>query len=176
MSGKVLGGSEFWAYGSAEPFTQNGTFDLNFALENVSIPQVNPWLREYLKADAERGDFSLFLEVASENGRYAGYAKPIVRNVRFIGIDDPVKHPLKSLWKGALQLAAELFENQPRKQVAARIPFHGTVHGANTDLIATITSVLRNAFIGALAHSIEGSISLENVEDGEKDGKEKHSR
>ena len=164
MTGKVLGGSDFWTYGSAEPFTQNGTFDLNFALENVSIPAVNPWLREFLKADAKRGDFALYLEIASENGRYEGYAKPILKNIQFIGLADPVKHPLKSLWKGALQLAAELFENQPKKQVAARIPFHGTVAGENTDILAAIGSVFRNAFLGAFVRSIDDSISLKDVE------------
>ena len=68
-------------------------------------------------------------------------------------------NPLKSLWNATLQLAAELFENQPRKQVAARVPFSGTIQGTQTDLLATIASVLRNAFVGAFAHSIDERIS-----------------
>jgi Domain of Unknown Function (DUF748) len=168
MTGKVLGGADTWVYGSAEPFTKQSTFDLNLGLEHVSVPQVNPWLREYLKADAKRGDFDLYLEVASANGRYEGYAKPILQNVQFVSLEKTVKHPLKGLWNAVVQLAAELFENQPHKQVAAKIPFHGTVQGTSTDLLATITSVLRNAFLGAFAHSIENSISMKDV--GESDG------
>ena len=165
MTGDVLGNSKAWVYGSAEPFSKRGTFDLNMAVENVDVPKINPWLREYLKADAESGQFNLYLEVASANGRYEGVAKPMLENVQFMSLEDkPVRSPLKSLWNATLQLAAEIFENQPRKQLAARVPFHGTIQGAQTDLLATIGSVLRNAFVGAFARSIEDRISLQNVE------------
>jgi hypothetical protein len=164
MTGQVLGGAETWAYGSAEPFTKRSTFDLNLAVEHVEIPKVNPWLRQYLEADATHGIFDLYLEVASANGRYEGYVKPIVKDVQFLSLAEPLKNPLKGLWNAALQLAAELFENQPRHQVAARIPFHGTVQGTRTDLVPAITSVLRNAFVGAFARSIDDSISMQDVE------------
>jgi hypothetical protein len=165
MTGKVLGGADTWVYGSAEPFTKRSTFDLNLGLEHVQVPQVNPWLHEYLKADAKRGDFDLYLEVASADGHYEGYAKPILQNVQFLSLEDPIKNPLKGAWEAVVQLAAELFENQPHKQMAARIPFHGTIQGTNTDILSSIASVLRNAFVGAFAHSIEDSISLRDVED-----------
>jgi uncharacterized protein DUF748 len=164
MTGDVLGGAQTWVWGSAEPFEKRAKFDLNLGLENVSIPEVNPWLREYLKADAKRGDFALYLEVASANGRYEGYAKPIAKDVQFLGLEDPVRHPLRSLWKGALQLAAELFENQSRKQLAAKIPFSGTIAGEQTDILAAIGSVLKNAFVAAFTRSIDESISLQDVE------------
>jgi uncharacterized protein DUF748 len=171
LTGKVLGGADAWAYGSTEPFTQRATTDLNLAVENVSVPKVNPWLREYLKADAVRGEFDLYLEVASSNGRYKGYAKPMLENVQFLSLEEvPKENPVKSLWQGTLQLAAELLENQPRKQLAAEVPFSGTIAGGKTDLVAAITSVLRNAFVRAFTHSIEDTISLKDVKEGEPSG------
>ena len=172
VTGKVLGGADTYAYGSAQPFNRTSTFDLNFAVEHVKVPQINPWLREYLKADAKRGDFDLYLEVAAANGHYEGYAKPMLRNVQFLSLnDEPVEHPLKGLWNAALQLASKIFENQPRQQVAARVPFHGTIEGTTqTDLLTSIGSVLRNAFVGAFARSIEDRISMKNVEDGNDQG------
>ena len=167
LTGKVLGGADAWAYGSAEPFSKRSSFDLNMAVEDVAVPHVNPWLRQYLKADAESGDFDLYLEVASANGRYQGFAKPMLENVQFLSSDDlpeKEKNPLKTIWNATLQLAAEIFENQPRQQVAARVPFSGTVAGSQTDILATIASVMRNAFVGAFARSIEDRISLEDVE------------
>ncbi len=167
----LLGDAPAYAFGSAKPFTNNSTFDLNFAVENVKIPKVNPWLREYLKADAESGDFDLYLEIASANGHYEGYAKPMLEDVRFIGIDEPGKqNPVKTLWSATLQLAAELFENQPRQQVAAQIPFSGSIQGTQTDLLTTIASVFRNAFLGAFAHSIEERISMQDVTEGDSSG------
>jgi hypothetical protein len=165
MTGEVLGGADAWAWGSAEPFTKRSTFDLNLSIENVSVPNANPWLRQYLKADAKRGDFDLYLEVASSNGHYKGYAKPMLRDVQFVSLEEvPNENPLKSLWQGTLQLAAELLENQPRQQVAAQVPFSGSIAGGRTDLLAAIGSVLRNAFVSAFTHSIEGTISLKDVD------------
>jgi hypothetical protein len=59
----------------------------------------------------------------------------------------------------------KVFKNQPKDQVAAKIPFSGTLNGANTQILPTIASVLRNAFVHAFTHSIDSSISLDDVED-----------
>jgi hypothetical protein len=42
--------------------------------------------------------------------------------------------------------------------VAVRIPFTGSIQDPETNLFATMASVLRNAFISAFARSLEGSI------------------
>ncbi|HKA14527.1 MAG TPA: hypothetical protein VKH41_05885 [Myxococcota bacterium] len=56
-----------------------------------------------------------------------------------------------------------MFENQPRKQVAAKIPFSGTVRGENTDILGAISSVLRNAFLATFVRSIDDSTWLRDV-------------
>jgi hypothetical protein len=164
MTGDVLGGADAWVYGSAEPFTKTMTFDLNLGIEKIDVPRINPWLEAYLNADAKKGRVDLYMEVASAQGRYKGYAKPIVKDVQFLSLSDPVKHPVKSLWEGTLQLASKVFKNQPKDQVAAKVPFSGTIAGTNTDILPAIASVLRNAFVSAFTHSIDSSISLEDVE------------
>jgi len=62
-----------------------------------------------------------------------------------------------------------MLENRQEEQVAARIPLSGTIEHPNTDLFATIGSVLHNAFVGAFARSIEGSISVRSVRESLKD-------
>ena len=71
--------------------------------------------------------------------------------------------PLRRLWEGFLDFAAEVLENHEADQVAARIPFSGTIKDPETSLFATIASVLRNAFVSAFARSLEGSITLRDV-------------
>ena len=163
FDGAVLGEAPFKLSGSLEPFTDPATFDLNLALKDVEIARVNPWLREYLKADAEKGKFELYLELASADGRYEGYAKPLLHDVGFFRLDEPEKNPLVRVWEGAVDLATEVFENQPEQQVAARIPIRGTTRGSQGNLVATIASVLSNAFVRAFSHSIDHSISLKDV-------------
>ena len=90
------------------PFTQRSTFDLNLSVRTWKIPKANPWLREYLKADADAGGFDLYLEVASSNGRYKGYAKPMLEDVQFLSLEEvPKENPLKSCGRGTLQLAVQ---------------------------------------------------------------------
>ena len=88
---------------------------------------------------------------------------------------------IKRVWEGFLDFAANVFENQDADQVAARIPFSGTLKNPETNLFATIASVMRNAFISAFARSLEGSITLRDVKknlgdiDPDKDDKKKDS-
>jgi hypothetical protein len=163
VTGDVLDGSPARVSGSVNAFAKQPTFDVNMEVKKVKLPKVNPWLREYIKADAEAGDFELYMELAAADGKFKGYAKPIMENVDIYRSGEPEKNPLKRLWEGFLDFAANVLENPDADQVAARIPFTGTIKDPETSLFATISSVLRNAFVSAFARSLEGSITLRDV-------------
>jgi len=124
---------------------------------------VNPWLREFIKADAEAGKFELYMELAAADGKFKGYAKPILEDVDLYRSGEEEQSALKRIWEGFLDFAANVLENKDADQVAARIPFSGTIKNPKTNLFATISSVMRNAFISAFARSLEGSITLRDV-------------
>ncbi|HTU66378.1 MAG TPA: DUF748 domain-containing protein [Steroidobacteraceae bacterium] len=161
----VLDGAPARVAGSVDAFASSPTFDVNMEVKKVQLPKVNPWLREYIKADAEAGDFELYMELAAADGKFKGYAKPILQNVDIYRSGEPEKNPLKRLWEGFLDFAANVLENPEADQVAARIPFTGTIDDPDTNLFATIASVLRNAFVSAFARSLEGSITLRDVKE-----------
>ena len=77
--------------------------------------------------------------------------------------------PLHRIWEGLVSVAVKIFENHQKDQVAARIPFSGSVDNPKVGLFATIVSVLRNAFIGAFSQSLEDSISLHDVRENLQD-------
>ncbi|MET0536187.1 MAG: DUF748 domain-containing protein [Steroidobacter sp.] len=160
---EVLDGGAAKISGSLDPLDSKPTFDVNLQVQNVKLPQVNPWLRQYIKADAEAGDFELYLELAAADGKFQGYAKPVLRNVDIYSSDEPEENLLKRIWEGLVDFAANVLENDEKEQVAARIPFTGTIDNPETSVLATIVSVLRNAFVSAFARSLEGSISVRNV-------------
>lgn len=162
--------------GSIDPLALKPTFDLNLRVQNVQLPQVNPWLTRFIKADAEKGEFELYMELAAADGKFKGYAKPVMRDVNIYSSREPEKNPLKRLWEGIVDVAANILENREEDQVAARIPFSGTIENPNADLFATIGSVLRNAFVSAFARSLEGSISVRSVRESLKDVSEKDDR
>ena len=80
-----------------------------------------------------------------------------------------------------MEFATEVLENDKTGQVAARIPFSGTIKDPHAGILQTIASVLHNAFVSAFARSLEGSISLRDVkksldkygDDNSKAGKDK---
>src|SRR6185295_15174072 len=67
------------------------------------------------------------------------------------------------LWEGIVEFATEVLENDKTGQVAARIPFSGTIKDPDAGIFETIVSVLHNAFVSAFARSLEGTISLRDV-------------
>lgn len=166
---QVLDGGSAKVSGSVNPFEDKPTFDVNLQLRNVKLPQVNPWLRQYIKADAEAGDFELYLELAAADGKFKGYAKPILENVNIYSSEEPEENVLKRIWEGLVDFAANVLENDEKDQVAARIPFTGTIENPKTSILETIVSVLHNAFISAFARSLEGSISVRAVRENLKD-------
>lgn len=159
----VLGDGSASVEGSANPWAKTPTFDVNLTVKNVKLPKVNPWLREYIKADAEQGDFELYTELAAADGKFKGYAKPIMRNVDIYRSGEPEPIPFKRIWEGLVDFAANVFEDEDTGQVAARIPFSGTIKDPDADLLETIVSVLHNAFVSAFARSLEGSVSFRDV-------------
>jgi hypothetical protein len=163
ITADVLDGAPAKVVGSVNAFAPSPTFDVNMEVKKVKLPKANPWLREYIKADAEAGDFELYMELAAADDKFKGYAKPILQNVDIYRSGEPEKNPLKRLWEGFLDFAANVLENPEADQVAARIPFTGTIKDPETNLFATIASVLRNAFVSAFARSLEGSITLRDV-------------
>ncbi len=169
VTADVLEGAPAKVAGSVDAFAATPTFDVNMEVKQVKLPQANPWLREYIKADAEAGDFELYMEIAAADNKFTGYAKPILQNVDLYRSGEPEENPLKRLWEGFLDFAANVLENPDADQVAARIPFTGTIKDPETNLFATISSVLRNAFISAFARSLEGSITLRDVKQNLQD-------
>lgn len=163
VTADVLEGAPAVINGSVNAFAAQPAFDVNMEVKQVQLPEVNPWLREFIKADAEAGKFELYLELAAADGRFAGYAKPILQDVDLYRSDEEEQSALKRIWEGFLDFAANALENKDADQVAARIPFSGTLQNPKTSLFATIASVLRNAFISAFARSLEGSITLRDV-------------
>jgi hypothetical protein len=165
VTADVLEGAPAVVNGSVNAFAAQPTFDVNMEVKKVQLPQVNPWLREYIKVDAEAGKFELYMELAAAEGKFKGYAKPILQDVNIYRSGEEEQSALKRIWEGFLDFAANVLENPEADQVAARIPFSGTIKDPETNLFATIASVLRNAFISAFARSLEGSITLRDVKE-----------
>jgi hypothetical protein len=150
--------------GDIDPNEPVPTFDLNVELQETELTDVNPWLERFLKVDAEQGVFSMYAEAAAAEGRFEGYVKPILEHAELFGIEDPMESPLRKAWEAIVDLAGEIFENQAADQLATQIPLEGELENPDAGTLAAIVNLLRNAFVAAFSHSLEGTINLRDVD------------
>ncbi len=163
VRGGIMGNAPFTLTGRIDPNETTPTFDIDMSLEGARLVDVNPWLREFLKADAEMGVFSMYAELAAAEGRFEGYVRPILENPKFVDKSDDDEGPFRKAWEGLVNVAAKILENREEEQVATQIPLRGELQDPDVDVLTTMVNLLRNAFVSAFSHSLEGSITLRDV-------------
>ena len=62
-----------------------------------------------------------------------------------------------------MNLAAKILENKEEEQVATQIPLRGEITEPDVDVLTAMVNLMRNAFVAAFSHSLEGSITLRDV-------------
>jgi hypothetical protein len=155
------------------PLADHPTFDLDAELTGLKLTTLNDFLRAYAALDAEGGTLSLYMEAAAADGRFNGYAKPLLRDVDILDLKHDSRNPVQLAWEALAGAVAEIFQNQPRDQTATRIPFSGRVDSPSADIWSTVGGILRNAFIRALRPGIEDRIHLKDVPTPAEEKKQK---
>ena len=163
LDGRIMGNAPFKLEGQIDPNEEVATFDVDVSLENAKLVDVNPWLKEFLKVDAQKGAFSMYAELATANGRFEGYVKPILEDPEIFSANEETSGPFQKAWEAIVGLAAKILENRQEEQVATRIPFSGELENPRAGILAAVVNLVRNAFVAAFAHSLEGTISLRDV-------------
>ena len=163
VRGGIMGNAPLVLTGRIDPNEMAPTFDIDMSIEGARLVDVNPWLREFLKVDAEDGVFSMYSELAAYEGKFEGYVRPILENPKFTDANEDEKGPLRKVWEGLVNVAAKVLENKEEQQVATQIPLRGQFEDPKVDVLTTIVNLLRNAFVAAFSHSLEGSINLRDV-------------
>jgi hypothetical protein len=149
------------------PLAEVPTFDMNAELKNTNLVKLNDFFKAYAKADVNKGTFGLYTEIAAKDGRFAGYVKPLIKDLDILGEEDRKDNVLRKLWEGLVGGAGELFENQKKDRIATKIPFEGSVENPKANAWYAVTRILQNAFIRAIQPAIDQDINIATV-DGQK--------
>ncbi len=153
------------------PLAEEPTFDMNADLKNTNLVLLNDFFQAYAKIDVNNGNFGMYTEVAAKEGRFKGYVKPVIKNLDVLGKEDRDDNIFRKMWEAITGLAGEIFENQPKDQVATKIPFEGRLDNPQTDVWETVINVLENAFIRAIQPSIDHEINIASVDTKKEDKK-----
>ncbi|HEY3516706.1 MAG TPA: DUF748 domain-containing protein [Gammaproteobacteria bacterium] len=163
VRGGIMGNAPLALTGRIDPNEMAPTFDIDMSIDGARLVDVNPWLREFLNVDAEDGVFSMYSELAAFEGKFEGYVRPILENPKFTDANEDEQGPFRKVWEGLVNVAAKILENREEQQVATQIPLRGEFQDPDVDVLTTIVNLIRNAFVAAFSHSLEGSINLRDV-------------
>jgi len=169
LHGSVLGHGVLQTSGKLDPHAKKPQFEIAAEVKNVQLPQLNPWLETYAGVSAKDGEFSVYSEFAAADGRFKGYVKPIAKDLDVTTPKEDKDNIFRRAWTGIVELAANIFKNQPKDQLATRIPFSGSTDDPDADVLATIVNILRNAFVRAFTGSLEHSVNLREVSKDKND-------
>jgi hypothetical protein len=163
FEGIAMGSGKLKIDGRIDPYQELPTFRMEAQLEDLEVTELNDFLRAYARADAERGRISVYTEANAAKGRFEGYVKPLIHDLRVLDWKKEEEGVMRKLWEGIVELGTELFENHEKEQVATRIPFSGKVEQPDADVATTVLYVLRNAFVRALSAGLDQSLGKDGA-------------
>jgi hypothetical protein len=153
-----------------DPFADLPTFDLNFAMRDVAMVKLNDLLKAYAKFDVEAGEMDAFVEVAARDGKFTGYVKPVLENVKVVKLEEEMKEdkdgPIQIVWETVVGGVKGVLNNEPHEQLATRIPIDGSFDDPKIGPWAAVVSALHNAFIEALSNSLDNDITFGDAPSG----------
>jgi hypothetical protein len=145
------------------PLADKPTYVMNAELVKTNLTKLNNFLLAYGKFDVHNGTFSVYSEMAAEKGRFKGYVKPFIENLKVTGPEDRNKSFLMQLWEHIVGAAAGLLKNRKTEKIATKVPIEGNYDNPNVSTLDAVVEVLRNAFIQALVPSLDNEITLSSV-------------
>ena len=146
-----------------DPFNKEPTFELKQSVTGVELTKLNDFLDAYAKIKARSGKISVFTNIAAKDGAYAGYLKPLIKNLK-IDKQSGSDKPLKIAWAWGATVIGKIFSNPLHKQIATEVPITGRFKKTDVDVFAALGGLLENAYIRALAPSFDKTVHLRNVE------------
>lgn len=153
------------------PLAEEPTFDLNAELKDTNLVLLNEFFQAYAKIDVNKGTFGLYTEVAAKEGGFTGYVKPLMKDLDILGKEDRDDNIFRKMWEAIAGGVGQIFRNQPKDQVATKIPFEGRIDNPRANIWVTISNTLQNAFISAIQPSIDNEINIASVDAKKKDEK-----
>lgn len=157
LTGTSIGGGKLEGDMRINALKEIPDFDLDMKLRGIDLTSINDFIEAYAKFDVESGRLDMFTELTLMDGQLEGYMKPFFEEVKVLNWKEDKKENgfFRAAWEAIAGLFVEAAENQPRDQVATKIPISGNINEPGTDISTTVMNVLRHAFIKAFNKGLE---------------------
>jgi hypothetical protein len=158
LKGRFMGSGDTAVKLVLRPEVKGPDFDLDARIENTDMKTMNDLLRAHGKIDVVSGVFSVFTEIGVKNGRVSGYVKPLFRDLDvFDRAQDEDKKFGQKLKERAVDVAAKIFKNRKRDEVATVADISGPLEDPKANTLQVIINLVRNAFVKAILPGFERS-------------------
>lgn len=147
-----------------DPLNDVPTFDLNAEMSQTNLVSLNPFFTAYANFDVKKGTMSMYTEFAAKDGKFAGYVKPLLKDLDVVQFNKEEGGPAQIAWEALVGTVAEIFQNQRKEQLGTKVPVEGRFTKPDIKIVPAIVAVLQNAFVEALKPAIDNSISLQSVD------------
>ncbi len=159
---KVYGGELTFNMGLA-PLADSTRFDLNAELVHTDLTRINDLFKAYGNFDVNKGTFGLYAEMATRDGAFQGYVKPLIKDLDVLGPEDKHDGLFRKFWEALIGTAGGLLKNPGTDNVATKVTFEGRLDDPKVGTWGAISLSLQNAFIKALPPSLDDDINIATV-------------
>src|SRR5205085_422173 len=151
LTGRFLGSGATVVDATFRPENKGPDFSLNAKIENTDMRKMNDLLRAHAKFDVVSGVFSVFSELRVHENRIDGYVKPLFRDLKVYGKDKDEDRTFgQKVKEKAIDVAAKVLKNRPRKEVATVVDISGPIDSPQTKTWPALVRLIQNAFIKAI--------------------------
>ncbi|MBX2982010.1 MAG: DUF748 domain-containing protein [Flavobacteriales bacterium] len=151
-----------------DPLAPSPTFDMNLKLTETDLTELNEMLQAYGNVDVNQGTMSLYTEIATRNGEFTGYVKPVIKDLDVLGPEDKNDSFFHKVYEGIVGTVGSILTNPRKEQVATKVELKGKLDDVKTSSIYAVIQLLRNAFIQALVPALDQEVSINSVGEIEK--------
>lgn len=151
-----------------DPLAPSPTFDMNLKLTETDLTELNEMLQGYGNVDVNQGTMSLYTEIATRNGEFTGYVKPVIKDLDVLGPEDKNDSFFHKVYEGIVGTVGSILTNPRKEQVATKVELKGKLDDVKTSSIYAVIQLLRNAFIQALVPALDQEVSINSVGEIEK--------
>jgi hypothetical protein len=156
VDGTFMGSGRLRLNATFQPSDARTEFHSNLEINDVDMTTMNDLLRARGGFDVRSGRFSLFSEIAVQNGRVDGYVKPLFSDLDvYDRAQDKDKNIFRQAYEGIVGGIGTLLENRPRDEVATRTDLSGRIESPQTSTWEIIVGLIQNAFVRAILPGLD---------------------
>ncbi len=140
------------------PFAKVPTFNADLKLEELDLRELKTPIEKATGIVIDRGVAEIYAEGAAAEGKFHGYAKPIIKNLEIA--------PQRNKGFGVAfkvftaKMANLVFRNRKTDSLATKVEFDGAFDDPQIGVAAAIYTFVKNAFFSALFPDLEHTVGF----------------